>query len=482
MVLAANIRARVQEQFRTGAVVASGPRVVIHSAPGRLDVLGGLAVEAGGVLAQMALPCRAAVGLQGRTDGALQFLSRRIGPAPQQQVWLPAAELFSSDALPPPQSLLARLPFEQRWVAPLIALFYLLAQRGWLAGNLTGAAAPRPIGMTVVVESDIGIGAAQGASTAVLAALLQGLARVLALPLGTLDKARLIAQAENIFGFSGGHAVDALTILCAPEGPPAHLLRYRAQPHELLGQIPLPPEVRLLALNTGVRNRRGGEIASELRLAGAMGLGIIETIYRDLGLRPDALNGYLGNLSPELYRRYFRSLLPRRLRGQDYLRGFGGLKSTAGTIEPKQVYRIRTAVDHLLSEHEHAENFLQAMEELAEMPAAALAPAQRRLILRRAGRLLLASQHSYRLRLGLSCPQADWLINQLQRIGPDRGVYGARISGWGGGGTVVALLDSSRAAGEALLEIISRYPRVMAAPLQVLAAGGKGSAGAQMAA
>ncbi len=470
----------VQEQFRNAAAVDFSPwPVAIQSAPGRVDVLGGLAAEAGGMVAQMALPRRAAVGIQWRSDGILSFHSRRIGTPAINRVRVPAHELFSEDQLPSPATLWARLPMETRWAAPLLALFYLLVRDGRLPPR-SGGSAP-PCGATVVIESDIAIAAAQASSTAVATALLQAIMHEVRFSIGTVEKAVLIHDAESLFGFSGGHVVDALTLLCALDGPPAHLLRYRAQPHELLGQITLPPDVRIVALNTGIPATRGGETVRALRLAGAMGRRIIDVIYRDLGRRHAPLHGYLGNLSPGLYRRYFRALLPRRMRGNDFLRTYGEPIPTAGRIDPDRLYRVRTAVDHLISEHEHTENFLQAMEELTEDAAAISAP-QRHLILQRAGRLMLASQHSYRLRLGLSCPQADWLIDRLAGAGPERGVYGARITECGGGGTVVALLSSAGQATDVLLDIITEYPRVMNLPLETQMAGARGCAGAQVAA
>ncbi len=258
-----------------------------------------------------------------------------------------------------------------------------------------------------------------------------------------------------------------------------------------MGQIPLPPDVRLFALNTGIPAKRSGETVLSLRLAGDMGLRIMETIYRDLGRINNPLHGYLGNTSPELYRRYFRSLLPRRLRGSDFLRSYGELSPDAGLVLPGEIYRVRAAVDHLVSEREHAENFLQAMEDLSESAPSIVGGRggtlpgssegwQRRLVLQRAGRLLLASQHSYRLRLGLSCPQADWLVNRLMRAGPAAGVFGARISASGGGGTVVAMLDSSSQATDTLLQLVSDYPLEMGLPLEIQAAGAPGSAGAAL--
>ncbi len=211
-----------------------------------------------------------------------------------------------------------------------------------------------------------------------------------------------------------------------------------------------------------------------------MGVRIIDTIYRDLGQSHTPLHGYLANTSPLLYRQYFRTLLPKRLRGSDFLRTYGPLAEGAGVLDEAgaaKFYRVRTAVDHLIAEHEHAEQFLQAMEELADMPGWGdqEEEAERQRTLQRAGRLALASHHSYRLRLELSCREADWLVDRLMESGPERGIYGARITGCGGGGTVMALVDRGQTATDAILEVMRLYSQAMGLTLGVTEAGGGGA-------
>ena len=145
-------------------------------------------------------------------------------------------------------------------------------------------------------------------------------------------------------------------------------------------------------------------------------------------------------------------------------------------VNPAEMYRVRTAVDHLIAEHEHAEQFLQAIEELADGEEGE----ERLRTMQRAGRLLLASHHSYRLRLELSCREADWLVDRLMDHGPERGIFGARITGCGGGGTVMTLVDRSRNATDAVLEIMGAYAKLTGRVLNVVEAGVGGSAGAML--
>jgi L-arabinokinase len=420
------------------------PGLPIHiaTAPARLDVLGGPGAQVGSALAQMTLPNRAAVAVQLHENKNLII---------HQDTQLPTA--------------------------PLTALWHILS-RDLSSQSLAGA--------TLIACSDIPTGAAQASTTALLTAAAVAIVRARHLDLPPSQLVSYIQQAQEIINpWAGGAAIDATTCLLAPAPNPrqASLLRYSTQPCELIGSIPLPDNIRILALDTGVRNPHASNILRDLHVAGAMGLAIIETIYRDLGQRHTPLHGYLANTSPLLYRQYFRALLPKRLRGNDFLRTYGSLKPPLdAAFDPAGIYRVRTAVDHFIAEHEHAEQFLQAIEELSEKsPENQLVmrdPEERQRTLQRAGRLALASHHSYRLRLELSCFEADWLVDHLMEAGPDRGIFGARITGPGGGGTVMALADRSPAASDAILETIGAYQGITGKRLTVLEAGGAGSGGA----
>jgi len=474
----------------------SSAPVFVRSAPARLDVLGGLAAEAGATVAQMALPRRAAVGVQSRSDGKLVIFSEAMVPPVGEPLFEFDVSTDTADA----KRMGAQAVGPASWARPLIGAWCAAAQVLQRERPATTENLKR--GATIAVHSDIAINAGQASSTAcVTAAVLALLAWAnhetqRPLQFEPLEMALLIHRAETMFaGASHGHVVDAFTCLSASDGPPAHVLRYSAQPHTLVGQAIVPGDLRLLAFDTGIRYGAAGETLRGLRLAAAMGLKIIETIYRDLGQRHTPLHGYVANVSPLLYRQYFRSLLPKRMRGSDFVRSYGAVPEKAGVIDGKAMYRVRTAVDHLIAEHEHAEQFMQAIEELTDPESEVslvaspdkprrtavndrLAMVLRRQVFHRAGRLLLASHHSYRLRLELSCREADWLVDHLMAAGPAKGVFGARITGCGGGGTVLALLDHSSDANDVLLDTLAAYPKITGLQLGIAEAGTRNSVGA----
>lgn len=437
----------------------------LRSAPGRLDVLGGLGADAGGTLAHLLLRATAAVAVQIRHSPDACFHSDQIRPpVGEPELRLPA------DAP----------PADAHWAAGLLAAWQALR-------------APNDQrGVAVMIHSDIPMNAGQASSTALLAAFVAAAADLLDRPLDANAQAEIIRTGEAALHGSAhateGAIIDALTCLLAGDPSAAAgpaLLRYNAQPHQLVGAVPLPPEVKVLALDTGVRYTSANATLDELRVAGAMARRLIEVIYRDLGQPHTPLHGYLANTSPLLYRQYFRTLLPKRMRAADFVRTFGPLPESLGPGDPAAFYRVRTAADHLIAEHEHAEQFLQAMEELAAdnpddpaRPADGLSERQR--TLQRAGRLLLASHHSYRLRLELSCREADWLVDKLMEAGPENGIFGARITGCGGGGTVMVLLDRTPRASDVILDVIRGYAQVTGLSLGVTEGGGPGATGARL--
>ncbi len=427
--------------------------IAFRTAHGALDVLGALNAESGGTMAQMPLPARAAVAIQPLPPNPrphLRIRSLQIEPP------LGGSEVILNFGPRSDAAAYAGDAPAERWAAPLLALWQLLQ--------------PQMPGASILIHSEIPQNAGQSSSTAVLAAAALALQSLENRPSPSpLAIAQSVAAAEAIVihgtpraAPAQSHIIAALTCL-HPRAGRASLLRYSAQPHRFVGPVPLPENVRVLALDTGVRYTQSQATLDEIRTSAAMGMRIIETIYRDLGQPHTPLHGYLANTSPLLYRQYFRTLLPRRLRGSDFIRTYGPLPDhlppdISEDLDHARLYRVRTAVDHLIAEHEHAEQFLQAMEELADGPGGQNKESE--LILQRAGRLLLASHHSYRLRLELSCREADWLVDRLMESGPERGIYGARITGAGGGGTVTALLNRSSASTDALLEVMKAYQQV----------------------
>ncbi len=72
-----------------------------------------------------------------------------------------------------------------------------------------------------------------------------------------------------------------------------------------------------------------------------------------------------------------------------------------------------------------------------------------------AGKLMYASNWSYRYRVGLGSPQVEQLVRSARRIGMRSGFYGAKITSGGGGGTVAVLCHGD--ISNAFVQITAAY-------------------------
>lgn len=463
----ADDRAHLINHLIAGGYCASAEEVVSASAPARLDVSGGLAAHSGGVVAQSTLGMRATAAVAPRGDGYLWIFIWPSGTARPAQIGLAISRLLDADW---------KEDFSSRPVEDANCFNLVLVVMRHVATRIHSSH-PRNLhdGLSIGIDNAIRLRGSTAAANALAAALVQCLCEYYRIVVSPLDKSEMTAHSLAEIGISTAHTVDALTAFCAPTGGGAYLLRYRCQPHQLLGTIPIADHIKLLAIELDAKNADAPAIAQRVLVAGAMGMRIIETVYRDLGLEPNT-GGYLGNISPGLYKRYFRALLARRMRGRDFTRTYGDLPGIV--VDLDHFYHIRAAVDHLIGEGEYAENFLQTMEELAPNWNEPLAEPARILSAHRAGRLLLASQHSYRLRLGLSSPSADWVIARLTDAAPGCGAYGARVAEIGDGQLVVVLMSAAVKATDHLLGVVSEYGREFGFSPRVYRTGEPSSAGA----
>jgi L-arabinokinase len=166
-----------------------------------------------------------------------------------------------------------------------------------------------------------------------------------------------------------------------------------------------------------------------------------------MGLRmlADSLHvpgGYLANLDvPEFER--VASRLPEELSGGEFLARYDGTSDAVTTVLPQRRYAVRAATAHPVYERRRAEQFRDLL--------AAGETAREQL-----GALMYESHASYG-RCGLGSPGTDRLVQLVKEAGLNAGLYGARITGGGSGGTVAVLGRADAAV--AIARIAERYER-----------------------
>ncbi len=258
-----------------------------------------------------------------------------------------------------------------------------------------------PAGLCLTVSSDIPLGAGLSSSAAFEVATALALARVGGLELDRLTVARLCKRAEHEFAGVRCGLLDQLTSL-AGEADALVALDFR---EVTATPVPLDAGMRFVLLNTRVSHA------------------LVDGEYNQRRAQCEAA------------REFFAGVLDRPVTA---LRDVTWDDWQARAPKPDPQTAARAA--HVIGENERVTRGRAALGrgDFAEF-----------------GALMSASHDSSRLYFENSCRELDFLVAEAARTS---GVLGARLSGGGFGGSVVALVEASAAesAGQALADAYHR--------------------------
>jgi len=420
-----------------------GRPVVVARAPARLDVLGGIADYSGATVLELPLDRSVRVVAQATGDGMLVARSDRTdGPrGAVVEARIPRAVIDDGPAAEAPQRLRAALEGDDaHWAAYVLGPLAVLHAAGLLSAGGSG-------GVRLFIRSDVPAGAGVSSSAALEVATLRAFAALWDLDLDPLGLALLAQQAEHrVAGAPCGIMDQAAATL----GQAGHLLMLRCQasggqPAAVMGQRRLPPDVRVLGLDSGVAHRVAGSQYGRVRTAAFMGRAII-TAHDPA----EPAGGYLCNLAPARFLARYAPLLPEELGGAAFLARYGETGDDATRVEPDAVYRVRDCATHPVLEQANVATFLAALDgyERDGDPAALV----------EAGAAMYRSHESYGARCGLGTPETDLIVDIVRDLGPAYGLYGAKITGGGAGGTV-AILGAESGVEGAVEAVRGEYTR-----------------------
>ena len=438
--------------------------IVLARAPARLDVMGGIADYSGATVLELPLAHGALVAAQLSGDGLLTV--RTDGPAVPHLVnrgaRISADALYHGDPKDAPRRLRAALDeVDAAWAA------YVLGPLAVLEADASGPRVPRVPGardgLRLVVWSDVPAGAGVSSSAALEVAALRAFEALFGLDLDPLDLARLGQQAEHRVALAPCGIMDQAT---AALGRKDHLLMLRCQPAEVLGQRPLPTGVRVLGIDSGVAHRVSGAQYGRVRTAAFMGRAIIRA--HDPSNPP---GGYLCNLDPARFADLYAALLPHEIDGAAFLARYGETGDDATRVDSGARYRVRDCTAHPVYEQANVAAFLDALD-CHERTAQDLTVDTD--ALEEAGAAMYRSHASYGDRCDLGTPETDLIVDLVRAAGPDRGLYGAKITGGGAGGTV-AVLGAGPHMYETVDGIAADYASRTGNRARVIAGSGEGA-------
>lgn len=381
-------------------------------APGRLDVLGGVADYSGSLVLQMPIRATTRVTITRLDSPRLEIASEQEG---EVRLPLPPAMLTDPDV---PLVTLRGWLEEHRaphWTRYSLGCFLLFCQaQEWRP----------PGGMRLAISSDVPISMGVSSSAALEVATLRALEEASGRRFGGTSLARLAQRAENDLV---GAPCGLMDQLASAHGTQGALLPILCRPDVLGDPVPLPAGAVVVGWPSGVRHAVSGSPYATARAAAFMGKKILEKSL------PHPL-AYVTELSPSQLQDLAQAELPPVLLGRDFLARHGAVDDPLSTIDPEQHYPVEAAVRFPITENFRAAQAARLLR--------AVRPDNREETLRAVGELLYQSHGGYSA-MGLGCPETDVMVQAVRDRGPERGFYGARISGGGSGGTVVVLLEAA---------------------------------------
>ena len=429
-----------------------GGHVVVTQAPARLDIMGGIADYCGANVFEMTLDRTAIAACQAREDGNLCAITLRAGNQFKPNFHLSLDSFYAGGALktyPQTQELFNQEP-STAWAGYILGAFYVLLKEGKIDQF--------PHGATIVIKSDIPVGGGVASSAAVEVATLMALNQLYSLELGAMEIARLAQIVENRIAGAPCGIMDQVT---AVAGTSTKILSILCQPDKILEFVSCPTNVSFIGVHTKVRRSTTSTAYIDTRIGAFMGLTLLKAAFASDAessseegnhaqkLSEALTDNYLCNISVQEYHERCEHLLPEQMHGEGFLEKYGETVDAATQVAPEKLYPVRSRVEHVIYENARAKQFIAAIKNAGRDPE------NIHDYLMEAGNLMYQSNASYRDLAGLGSPEVDGLVNIARKIGEQGGIYGAKITGGGGGGTVALLSHGS--VENSLTQVLAAY-------------------------
>ncbi|XP_021729256.1 L-arabinokinase-like [Chenopodium quinoa] len=461
--------------------------IFVARAPGRLDVMGGIADYSGSLVLQMPIKEACHVALQKNHPNKHKLWKhaqarqqdKGQGPTPVLQIVSFGAELsnrgptFDMDlsdfmegdkpiSYEKAQQYFSRDP-SQKWAAYVAGtILVLMTELGVRFEN----------SISMLVSSAVPEGKGVSSSASVEVASMSAVAAAHGLDISPRDLALLCQKVENCVVGAPCGVMDQMASAC---GEANKLLAMVCQPAEVLGLVEIPNHIRFWGIDSGIRHSVGGADYGSVRVGAFMGREMIKSSasdtlsnsqsINDVANSSDDANGseligteanleYLCNLTPHRYEAAYANVLPESVDGETFLERYGNHNDPVTVIDSKSSYAVRAAARHPIYENFRVKAFKALLTS---------APSDDQLTA--LGELIYQCHYSYNA-CGLGSDGTDRIVELVQQMqhsrssgSEDPALYGAKITGGGSGGTVCVIGRNSMRSSQEILEIQQRYKK-----------------------
>ena len=363
--------------------------IFVARAPGRLDVMGGIADYSGSLVLEMPISEGTFAAVQQASDQKVVIISMTEDEnAPLifetdlsnlRSDYDKARDLFSKQNI--------------HWASYVAGVFTILeAERGIEFQN----------GARILIDSQVPTGKGVSSSAAIEVAAMQSVCAAFGITIEPLELAMLCQKVENLIVGAPCGIMDQVTSHCGSENS---LLSLLCQPAEIRESVSIPKDIEFWGIDSGVSHAVTGADYGAVRIGAFIGYRIIahlaglavrKTGEQQVEIDDERWHGYLSNVTPEQYEQDFAESIPETIGGRDFLTEYGGTTDNVTTIDPAKTYAVKAPAEHGIYENFRVNEFSRLLKTGSDLETL--------------GRLMFESHASYRA-CGLTEPGTSALSN-----------------------------------------------------------------------
>jgi galactokinase len=399
--------------------------VFTASATGRLDVMGGFADYSGSLVLQMPIANSTTVRVTLRDD----FQCRVTSQLEDHETLTTTFVIQDLLALPELSTQEIHNFFQEKeikWAAYVVGCTLFLHHQKKI--DFRGA--------DFQVQSNVPLGKGVSSSAALEVATMKALTQAFQINLSGTELPTLAQKVENLIV---GAPCGLMDQLASYFGLRNHLLPITCQPDLLHTPVSIPPSIRFIGIDSGVRHSVSGASYTDVRTAAFMGYSIIaqslgvshqqiQTARQSGQWKSLPYGGYLSNIAPEEFAQKFQVLLPIKISGKDFIKRYQTTTDSVTQVQPEKEYAVLNCTSHPIQENARVRKFKEILEHL-DVDKINFSD------LKEMGQLMVESHQGY-TQCGLQSERTDEIVQLAQQA---EGIYGAKITGGGSGGTVCLL-------------------------------------------
>jgi galactokinase len=418
-----------ERQVRVSAqdgLFTSASEVYVTRAPGRLDVMGGNDDYTGGLVLECTIAEATFTAAQARNDGNIVIRNRQLC---DQDIAIPVSILKDDHISPSSLASYLKATFpESRW--PLYVVGVLL----WLQLRFPSQMFSERQGLSLMLWGKVPLNRGVSSSASVEVAAMKAAAQVFGIALSGEILATACQWTENQVCSSACGIMDQMAVTL---GRP--FMAMRCQPAVIVDAPVFPDDLTIFALDSGASHEVSGVEYEAARAAAFMGYKIIcamegleITEEKDCEIprfKDSKYNGYLANMSPSVFARKYENALPVSMLGSEFTERYGLHVDPATPVLPDHEYHIRVNTKYAVLENNRVELFSTLLKGCSATNTSA---SHRHSVYQQLGELMYQSHDSY-TECGLGSSATSRIVDLVRDLGPESGLYGAKITGGGAG-------------------------------------------------